>query len=155
MRRLLLSSLSAIALLAACGPTEDLTTVPAATYDEATTAQLTSNPLLAEWTGEHGGQPAFDKLDLAQLKPAMEAGMAAHLAEIDAIANNPAKASFENTIVLIVKIIMSIMIVVMSMMMIVIAIMMIITIMIMSKGVGEMGGALLSNRKARDVPDYQ
>ena len=81
MRRLLLSSLSAIALLAACGPTEDLTTVPAATYDEATTAQLTSNPLLAEWTGEHGGQPAFDKMDLAQLKPAMEAGMAAHLAE--------------------------------------------------------------------------
>ena len=99
MRRLLLSSLSAIALLAACGPAEDLTAVPAATYDEATTAQLTSNPLLAEWTGEHGGQPAFDKMDLAQLKPAMEAGMAAHLAEIDAIANNPAKASFENTIV--------------------------------------------------------
>jgi peptidyl-dipeptidase Dcp len=99
MRRLLLSSLSAIALLAACGPAEDPTTVPAATYDEATTAQLTSNPLLAEWAGEHGGQPAFDKMDLAQLKPAMEAGMAAHLAEIDAIANNPAKASFENTIV--------------------------------------------------------
>ncbi len=99
MRRLLLSSLSAIALLAACGPAEDLTTVPAATYDEATTAQLTSNPLLVEWTGKHGGQPAFDKMDLAQLKPAMEAGMAAHLAEIDAIANNPAKASFENTIV--------------------------------------------------------
>ena len=41
MRRLLLSSLSAIALLAACGPAEDLTTVPAASYDEATTAQLT------------------------------------------------------------------------------------------------------------------
>ena len=99
MRRLLLSSLSAIALLAACGPAEDPMTVPAATYDEATTAQLTSNPLLAEWAGEHGGQPAFDKMDLAQLKPAMEAGMAAHLAEIDAIANNPAKASFENTIV--------------------------------------------------------
>jgi len=98
MRRLLLSSLSAIGLLAACGPAEDLTTVPATTYDEATTAQLTSNPLLAEWAGEHGGQPAFDKMALAQLKPAMEAGMAAHLSEIDAIANNPAKASFENTI---------------------------------------------------------
>ena len=67
MRRLLLSSLSAIALLAACGPAEDPMTVPAATYDEATTAQLTSNPLLAEWAGEHGGQPAFDKMDLAQL----------------------------------------------------------------------------------------
>ena len=97
MRRLLLSTLSAMALLAACGPAEDLTSVPAAVFDEATTAQLTSNPLLAEWTGAHG-QPAFDKMDLAQLKPALEAGMAASLAEIDAIANNPAKASFANTI---------------------------------------------------------
>ncbi len=98
MRRFLLSTLSAVALLAACGPAEDLTSVPAAVFDEATTAQLTSNPLLAEWTGPNGGQPAFDKMDLAQLKPAIEAGIAAHLAEIDAIANNPAKASFENTI---------------------------------------------------------
>lgn len=98
MRRLLLSSLSAVALLAACGPAEDLTSVPAAVFDEATTTQMASNPLLAEWTGEHGGQPAFDKMDLAHLKPAVEAGIAAHLAEIDAIANNPAKASFANTI---------------------------------------------------------
>lgn len=98
MRRFLLSSLSAVALLAACGPAEDLTSVPAAVFDEATTAQLASNPLLAEWAGEHGGQPAFDKMDLAQLKPAVEAGIAAHLAEIDAIANNPARASFANTI---------------------------------------------------------
>lgn len=98
MRRLLLASLSAVALLAACGPAEDLTSVPEAVYDETTTAQLASNPLLAEWTGEHGGQPAFDKMDLEQLKPAVEAGIAAHLAEIDAIATNPAKASFANTI---------------------------------------------------------
>jgi peptidyl-dipeptidase Dcp len=98
MRRFLLSSLSAAALLAACGPAEDLSSVPAAVFDEATTAQMASNPLLAEWAGDHGGQPAFDKMDLAQLKPAVEAGIAAHLAEIDAIANNPAKASFANTI---------------------------------------------------------
>jgi peptidyl-dipeptidase Dcp len=98
MRHFLLSSLSAVALLTACGPAEDLTSVPAAVFDEATTAQLASNPLLAEWAGEHGGQPAFDKMDLAQLKPAIEAGIAAHLAEIDAIANNPARASFANTI---------------------------------------------------------
>lgn len=99
MRRFLLSSLCAAALLAACGPAEDLTRVPAAVFDEATAAQLASNPLLAEWTGPNGGQPAFDRMDLAQLKPAIEAGIAAHLAEIDAIANNPARASFENTIV--------------------------------------------------------
>ena len=99
MRWKYMATASLLALtVAACGPAEDLTTVPAAVYDEATTAQLTSNPLLAEWAGPNGGQPAFDKMDLAQLKPAMEAGMAASLAEIDAIANNPAKASFENTI---------------------------------------------------------
>lgn len=98
MRRFLLSSLSAVALLAACGPAEDLTSVPAAVFDEATTTQLASNPLLAEWTGPNGGVPAFDKMDLEELKPAIEAGIAADLAEVDAIANNPAKPSFANTI---------------------------------------------------------
>jgi peptidyl-dipeptidase Dcp len=98
MRRMLLTSLSAAALLAsACSPA-DTASVPAAVFDAATTEQLSINPLLAEWTGPNGGQPAFDKMDPAALKPALEAGMAAHLAEIDAIASNPAKASFANTI---------------------------------------------------------
>jgi peptidyl-dipeptidase Dcp len=56
------------------------------------------NILLAEWTGPHGGVPPFDKMDLAALKPALEAGMAENLEEIDVIANNPEPASFENTI---------------------------------------------------------
>ena len=38
-------------------------------------------------------------MDLTLIKPALEAGMAADLAEIDAIANNPARPTFENTIV--------------------------------------------------------
>ncbi len=37
-------------------------------------------------------------MDLALLKPALEAGMAASLADINAIAGNSAKASFANTI---------------------------------------------------------
>ena len=86
------------AALAACGAAEDLTSVPPAAFDEATRTQLASNPLLAEWAGPNGGQPAFDRMNLAQLEAAMDAGMAASLAEIDAIATNPAKASFENTI---------------------------------------------------------
>lgn len=93
-----LVAVSAMALAAACASMENAS-VPAATFDEATTAQLASNPLLAEWAGPHGGQPAFDKMDIALIKPALEAGMAADLAEIDAIANNPAKPTFENTIV--------------------------------------------------------
>ncbi len=55
--------------------------------------------LLAEWTGPYGGVPAFDRMDLAYLKPGLEAGMATGLAEIAAIAENPEPATFENTIV--------------------------------------------------------
>ncbi|MCB2114158.1 MAG: M3 family metallopeptidase [Parvularculaceae bacterium] len=57
-----------------------------------------ANVFLAEWKGPFGGVPAFDKMDLSQLKPGLEAGMAMNLAEIDAIADNPAPATFENTI---------------------------------------------------------
>ncbi len=55
--------------------------------------------LLTEWTGPYGGVPAFDRMDLAYLKPGLEAGMAKGLAEIDAIAENPEPPTFENTIV--------------------------------------------------------
>jgi len=66
-----------------------------------TTANETNpaNVLLAEWKGPYGGVPAFDKMDLGQLKAALEAGMAKQLGEIDAIAANPAPPTFENTIV--------------------------------------------------------
>jgi len=43
--------------------------------------------------------PAFDKIKDADFQPALEAGMAAQRGEIDKIANNPAPATFENTIV--------------------------------------------------------
>lgn len=56
------------------------------------------NILMAEWTGPFEGVPAFDQMNLADLRPALEAGMAAELAEVDAIANNPEPPTFENTI---------------------------------------------------------
>jgi len=59
----------------------------------------TDNVLLAEWTGPYGGVPAFDKMNLADVKPALEKGMELSLAEIDAIANNAEAPTFENTIV--------------------------------------------------------
>lgn len=55
--------------------------------------------LLAQWTGPYQGVPAFDKVELSGLKPALEVAMAVNLAEIDAIANNPEPATFDNTIV--------------------------------------------------------
>jgi peptidyl-dipeptidase Dcp len=57
-----------------------------------------NNVLLAEWTGPYGGVPAFDRMSLDDLKPALEAGMAGQLTEIDAIAANPEPPSFANTI---------------------------------------------------------
>lgn len=43
--------------------------------------------------------PAFDKIHDSDFRPAFEAGMAAQLAEIAAIANNPEAPSFDNTLV--------------------------------------------------------
>jgi peptidyl-dipeptidase Dcp len=59
---------------------------------------VTDNPLLAPWTGPYGGVPAFDRVRVADMKPALEAAMANNLAELDAIAKNPAPPTFENTI---------------------------------------------------------
>jgi peptidyl-dipeptidase Dcp len=57
-----------------------------------------NNPLLSVWSGPFGGTPPFDKAQVSQFKPALEAAMTENLAEIDKIANNPAPPDFENTI---------------------------------------------------------
>jgi peptidyl-dipeptidase Dcp len=101
---------SAIALaLAACGeqnsaeqqsPTE--TSAQSAQLQQSAPSSQTpasDNALLAEWQGPYQGVPAFDKMNLKDLKPALEIGMALQLKEVDAIANNPEPATFENTIV--------------------------------------------------------
>src|SRR5258705_1832592 len=56
------------------------------------------NPLLARWEGPYGGVPPFDRVQVAQFKPALEAGMAENLAEVDRIAKDPAAPTFDNTI---------------------------------------------------------
>src|SRR5512146_2648128 len=43
--------------------------------------------------------PPFDKIKDSDYQPAIEAGMAEHRKQIEAIANNPAAPTFENTIV--------------------------------------------------------
>jgi peptidyl-dipeptidase Dcp len=58
----------------------------------------TVNPLTQKWGGPFGGVPAFDKVKVADFKPALEAAMAKNLAEIDAITANKAPPTFENTI---------------------------------------------------------
>ncbi|AWL11479.1 Peptidyl-dipeptidase Dcp [Saliniradius amylolyticus] len=82
--------------LAGCGqatsPSETSNTESVATKDY-------NNALLAEWQGPYGGVPAFDKMELSLLKPALEKGMDEHLAELEVIANQSAEPTFENTIV--------------------------------------------------------
>lgn len=66
----------------------------------AASVTLRNGPaLLAPWSGPHGGVPAFDKVKVADFKPALEAAMAENLTEVAAIANNPKPATFDNTIV--------------------------------------------------------
>jgi peptidyl-dipeptidase Dcp len=64
----------------------------------ATETNTETNPLLADWNGAYGGVPPFDKIEIAQFKPALEAAMTENLAEIDKIAANSAAPTFENTI---------------------------------------------------------
>ena len=93
--RPMIAALAAAAALTALTSCTQNTTVPA-TVGTAPAAE--GSVLLAEWTGPYGGVPAFDEMDLAALKPALEAGMASNLAEIEAIAEDPEPPSFENTI---------------------------------------------------------
>jgi peptidyl-dipeptidase Dcp len=87
----LLATAGALALLALPGA-EAADTMP------QTQTNTAGNPLLAPWTGPYGGVPPFDRARVEHLKPALEAGMAGALSEVDRIANDPAAPTFENTI---------------------------------------------------------
>src|SRR5438128_8181094 len=70
----------------------------AATVVLAATPVKPENVLLGKWTGPYGGVPPFNKAMVSDFKPALETAVAENLKEIDAIAKNPAKPDFENTI---------------------------------------------------------
>jgi peptidyl-dipeptidase Dcp len=61
-------------------------------------ASLATSPLVAAWPGAYGGLPPFDKVKVADFQAALEYGMAEELREVEAIANNPAPPTFDNTI---------------------------------------------------------
>ncbi|RIA09151.1 peptidyl-dipeptidase Dcp [Flavobacteriaceae bacterium MAR_2010_72] len=60
--------------------------------------KMSDNVLVQEWTGPYQGVPAFDKMTVADVKPAMEEAMALGLADVERIANNQEAPTFENTI---------------------------------------------------------
>src|SRR5213595_3319251 len=61
-------------------------------------ADLKDNPLAAESVLPYQ-YPSFDKIKDEHFVPAIEAGMRDQLKEIEPIANNPEKPTFDNTIV--------------------------------------------------------
>ena len=61
-------------------------------------AKTPENPMLAPYSGPFGGVPAWDKVVVADFKPALEAAMEQAWAEIEVITANKAAPTFENTI---------------------------------------------------------
>jgi peptidyl-dipeptidase Dcp len=62
-------------------------------------AVTAADPLLAPWTGAHGGYPPFDKIRAAEIKPALLRAMDLERAEFAAIVANKEAPTFANTIV--------------------------------------------------------
>ncbi len=62
------------------------------------TSTLADNPVLAPWTGPHGGGPAFDKVKVEHFAPALDEAMARYRAEIAAISGNSDAPTFANTL---------------------------------------------------------
>ena len=91
MKNLLLTGAAAIALAAG---------VPAFAAADAApaTVVVSNNVLLKEWTGPYGGVPPWDQVKPELFPEAFQVGIDQLLAETDAIANNTAYPSFENTI---------------------------------------------------------
>ncbi len=58
----------------------------------------TTNPLLGEWKTPHQSPP-FTQIETKHFLPAFDAAIACSRAEIEAIVSNPAKPTFQNTIV--------------------------------------------------------
>jgi peptidyl-dipeptidase Dcp len=103
MNKPLLSVLSAAIVIGLSGcsdkPDATTTTPVAETVISAPSANadVSTSILMQDFKGPYEGVPAFDKMDLSGLTAAVEQGMVLQLAEIDAIATNPATPNFDNT----------------------------------------------------------
>ncbi|NTS75778.1 M3 family metallopeptidase [Catenovulum sp. SM1970] len=92
-------AVSASVLVSACGVSNQATAPSAAANTTtATEGVVLQNPLFAASELQFQA-PDFSKIKDEHFLPAFEKGMAQHLAEIEAIANNPAPATFDNTFV--------------------------------------------------------
>ncbi|MEE2002269.1 M3 family metallopeptidase [Alkalimonas sp. MEB108] len=100
MRKTLIATAIGAALtLSACSEQPSTPAdLSADTAVEAMVDATNDNPFFQPFALQYGA-PDFRLIDDSHFLPAFEAGMKQHMAEIEAIANNPAAATFENTIV--------------------------------------------------------
>ncbi len=96
MNNMLLCGAAAIAICAT-GPA--VAAQGGAAAAATATAVVPDNILLKEWTGPYDGVPPWDQVEVGQFPGALQFGIDEMLREIDAIAANPEKPTFENTIV--------------------------------------------------------
>jgi peptidyl-dipeptidase Dcp len=98
MRRNLVAGAGLLALsTAACASAgEHVNTSPGV---PAGGAAMATNPLLAPWTGPYGGVPPWDRVGPEDFPEAFRVAIDARRAEIQAIADGPEPATFENTFV--------------------------------------------------------
>jgi len=98
-RRPLSLLLASSALLAGCTNMDrpmTASTEPVAAPAPAPTT-VSANPMLAEWTGPYEGVPPWDKMDPELFPDAFTRAMAEVKAEVQAVIDNPAAPTFENT----------------------------------------------------------
>ena len=98
MRKLSLVSLSALAL-AGCAGAEPASTAPAVAPAAYAPVIPKGTGIFAEPSTLPFQAPDFSKIQESDYEPAIEQGIAIWLAEIDAIANDPAAPTFDNTLV--------------------------------------------------------
>jgi peptidyl-dipeptidase Dcp len=109
MKTILPMSLTVSALLlAACSQTDrpeeaiesEAVTATAESSDVAAASEngaADDNPLLADWDTPFG-TPPLDRIEEAHFRPAFEAALDSHRAEVESIASNPEAPTFDNTV---------------------------------------------------------
>ncbi len=101
----LLTGVAIATILAACSPkTAEVeaskTVVREVEMTEAAKAAkkaIAGKPMLAEWSGPYDGVPPWGDVDVSTFEADLTTGLDMAQAEYDAIANNPAPATFDNT----------------------------------------------------------
>ena len=98
MKTLIATAISSALLLSACSEPSNTTTNNTAQNEQVSASIESTNPLFVKSTLQYQ-TPDFNAIKDEHFIPAFEQGMQEQLAEIDAIANNTAAPTFENTIV--------------------------------------------------------